>query len=89
MEGEFLRHSKSINPMLLFNRAPKLRLTPDAIVLMSLGQLFLGGLVSTRARFRFADRLPSSAGPGKSVNRSAAGLPVPDEANYQLQGGPN
>jgi hypothetical protein len=54
--------------MLLFNRAPKLHLTPDAIVLMSLGQLFLDGLVSTRARFLL--RRPAT-------NRSAVGLPVP------------
>jgi hypothetical protein len=35
-------------------------LASDAIVLMSLNQLFLGGLLSSRARFRFAGRLPFS-----------------------------
>jgi len=47
---------------------------PTIIVSMSLGWLFLGGLVLTRARFRFANRGPwwRKRGYGETFNRKGA-----------------
>ena len=85
--------SKSINPMLSFKpgtlpytAAPRSHRLDEFAA-----RLFLGGLLSSIARLRFADRFPSSGRRELSVNRFlrerfCTGLEGPDKANYQHPG---
>lgn len=49
----FLRHGKSIVPMLAPGGSDRQGSLPPIIVAMSFNRLFLGGLLSSRARLRF------------------------------------
>ena len=62
------------------------RLASDAIVSMSLNQLFLGALALQQSPLPLRWSATIFGRQAVYVNRSAAGLPAPDEANYQLQG---
>src|SRR5580658_9067749 len=91
--------SKSINPMLSFKpgtlpypASPRShRLDEFAAGYACVRAVFLGGLLSSIACLRFADRSPSSGRRKLSVNRFlrgrfCTGLEGPDKANYQHPG---
>jgi hypothetical protein len=84
---------KSINPMLFFKpSAEPIPVRPRSHRLDEFAaKLFLDGLLSSRARLRFAGRFPSSDRRKLSVNRFlqeqfCTGLEGPDQANYQHPG---
>jgi hypothetical protein len=49
----FFRHGKSFAPMVALGGSDQPESPPGIIVTMSFNRLFLGGLLSSRARFRF------------------------------------